>query len=129
MGADVDRAADASGYRAEAGVNVVHSFHVRLAVRRNREPIIDPDPFDYEDPVVSFDLPGRLDLVPLRINLDLTRLQRACKRAGQSAAGRCDDVVKRRGARRVLPRIDAVVLGDLGMNPERDGIVLGWKVR
>ena len=110
-------------------MNVVHSFHVRLAVRRNREPIIDPDPFDYEDPVVSFDLPGRLDLVPLRINLDLTRLQRACKRAGQSAAGRCDDVVKRRGARRVLPRIDAVVLGDLGMNPERDGIVLGWKVR
>jgi hypothetical protein len=129
MGADVDRAGEASRHRAEAGMNVVHSLGFGSSFLGDCESIVDSDPLDHEHPVVGLDLPGRLNLVALRIDLDLTRLQRACKRAGQSATGRRNDIVKRRRVRRVLGWIDPVVLGYLGVNPERDGSLLCRKVR
>ena len=109
-------------------MKAVHPFRIRAPVLGYREPILDSDPFDHQDAVVSFDLPGRLDLVPLRIDLDLTRLQRARKRAGKSATGRRDDVVKRRRVRRILRRVDTVVLRYLGVNPEHDWILLCLEV-
>jgi hypothetical protein len=81
-GADVDRSGEASSYRTEAGVNFVYALGVGPPFVRDGEAVVDRDPFDHEDAVVGFDLAGRLDLVALRIDLDLTRLQRAGKRAG-----------------------------------------------
>ena len=128
MGADLDRAGEASCDRAEAGMNVVHSFGVRSSLVGDGEPVVDSDPLDHEHSVVGFDLAGRLDVVALWIDFDLARLQRACERAGQSAAGRRNDVIERRGVWRVLGGIDAIVLGNLGVDPERDRVVLGRKV-
>jgi hypothetical protein len=112
-GADVDRSGEASSYGTEAGVKLVHAFGVRPPFLRDGEAIIDPDPLDHEDAVVGFDLPDRFDLVALRIDLDLTRFQRAGKGARQSPAGCRDYVVERRCMRRILRRFDAVVLSYL----------------
>jgi hypothetical protein len=92
-------------------MNFVHALGVRPPRLRDGEAVFDPDPFDHQDAVVGFDLADRLDLVALRIDVDLTRLQRAGERASQSPAGRRDDVVERRCMRWVLRRIDTVVLG------------------
>ena len=109
-------------------MNVVYSFRDVSLPRRYRQPVVDSDPFDHQDAVVGFDLSGGLDFVLLGIDLDLTRLQRAGKRAGQSPTGCCHDVIKRRGVRGVLCRIDAVVLGHFRMNAERDRVLLGGQV-
>ena len=128
VGGDVDRAGEAPGYRAEASVHAVHSLDVGAPVLRDGETVIDPDPLDHEDAVLGLDLAGGLDVVALGIDVDVTRLQRAGERAGQSPRGRSDDVVERCGVRRILVRIDAVVLGYLRVDPERDGVLLGGRV-
>ena len=128
VGGDVDRAGEAPGYRAEASVHAVHSLDVGASVRGDGEAVIDPDPLDHEDAVLGLDLACGLDLVALGIDVDVTRLQRAGKRAGQSPGGRSDDVVERRGVRRIPLRIDAVVLGHLRVDPERDRALLGGQV-
>jgi len=128
VGGDVDRAGEAPGYRAEASVNGVHSLDVGAPVLGDGEAVIDPDPLDHEDAVFGLDLAGGLDLVALGIDVDVTRLQRAGKRTGQSPTGRSDDVVERRGVRRIPLRIDAVVLGHLRVDPESDGALLGGQV-
>jgi hypothetical protein len=110
-------------------MNIVRSFGVIPSLGGDRKPVVDSDPLDHQNAVLGLDLPGRFDLVALRTDLDLTRLQRAGDRAGRSAIGRRDDVVKRRSVWRVLRRVDAVVLGDLGVSSERDRILLGRKVR
>jgi hypothetical protein len=79
--------------------------------------------------VVLVDLADRLDLVLVLLELDLTRFQRAGEGAGQSPAGRGDDVVERRRVRREGVRRDAVVLGDLGVHAEGHRFVLGGQVR
>jgi hypothetical protein len=83
---------------------------------------------DDEHLVLELDLADRLDVVALRIDLDLTRFQRAGEGAGQSAAGGGHHVVKRRRVGRVLLGADAVVLGHLGVDAEGDGLVLGGQV-
>jgi hypothetical protein len=113
VGADVDRAGEASRYGTVAGMNCVHALGVRPAFLGDGESIVDPDPFDHQDAIVGFDLADRLDQVALGIDFDLTRLQRACKRARQSPAGGRDDVVERRCMRWILRRIDTVMLGYL----------------
>jgi hypothetical protein len=80
-------------------------------VLRYWQPVVNGDPLDHEHAVTVEYLADRLDLVPLRIDFDLTRLQRAGESAGQSAARRGDDIVEHRGVRREPVRIDAVVLG------------------
>jgi hypothetical protein len=78
--------------------------------------------------ILGLDLADGLDVVAPRIDFDLTRLQRAGKRAGQSAAGCGDYVVERGRVRRVAVGIDAVVLGDLGVHAESDRLGLGGQV-
>jgi hypothetical protein len=65
----------------------------------------------------------------LRIDFDVTRFQRAGEGAGQSAARSRHHVVERRRVRWVLLGTDAVMLGDLGVNPERDRLLLGREIR
>jgi hypothetical protein len=104
------------------------SLRILPALVRNLQPVFDPDPLDHQDAIISLDLADRFDLVMVRINFDLARFQRTRERAGQSATRRCDDVVERRRVRRILLRVHAVVLGDLGMDAENHGLLLGGKV-
>ena len=113
MRADVDRAGQAAGHRTETSVKAVNPLDVRAALVGDTEPIVDPDPLDHEDVILGLDLADGFDLILLRIDFDLARLQRAGESAGQSAARGGHDVVERRRVRRILPGLDPVVLGDL----------------
>ncbi len=92
------------------------------------QPVVDRDPLDYEHPVAVEDLPlgNRLELIP--VDLDVTRIQRAGEGARQSPAGSGDHVVQSRGLGREVVRRDPVVLGDLGVNSERDRLLHGGEV-
>jgi hypothetical protein len=105
-------------------MEAVNALGLLPLLLRYWQPVVNGDPLDHEHAVAVAYLADRLDLVPLRIDFDLTRLQRAGESAGQSAARRGDDVVERRGVRRELVRIDSVVLGHLGMHPESHGLAL-----
>jgi hypothetical protein len=85
-------------------VEVVNALGVFATVLGYGESITDSDALDHQHAVVRFDLADRLNVEPLTLDLDLTRLQRAGEGAGQSAAGGGDDVVERGGVRRVLIR-------------------------
>ncbi|MDQ6819703.1 MAG: hypothetical protein M3076_05090 [Actinomycetota bacterium] len=90
--------------------------------------VADGDPPDHQDVVLVKDIPDRLYLVGVALNFDLTRLQRAGERAGQSPAGGRHYIVKRRRVRREIRGGDTVVLGHLGMHAERDRLLLGGQV-
>jgi hypothetical protein len=79
----------------------------------NPEPILNGDAANHENLVLEHNLADRLDLVALRINLDLTRLQRAGEGAGQSAARSGHHIVERGRMGWVVLGADAVVLRDL----------------
>jgi hypothetical protein len=101
---------------------------IGTAILRHGKPVLHRDALDHEHAIVILDLADRLDLVALRIDFDLTRLQRAREGARQSAAGGGHNVVERRRVRRVLVRLDAIVLGDLRMHSEEHRLLLGRKV-
>jgi hypothetical protein len=111
FGADVDSALEAARDRAEPGVERVHPLGFFSAFIGDREPVAHVDAFDEQHAVLGLDLANGLDLIALGIDLDLTRLQRAGKRASQSLTGRRDDVVQRRCMRWMLRRLDTVMLG------------------
>jgi hypothetical protein len=102
-----------------------HPLHRLAPLPGHRQPVGDHDAADDADAVVVDDLADRLSLVALRIDLDLTRLQRARERAGQSAAGGGDDVVERRPRDTGTGRRHALVLGHLGVDADRNGLGLG----
>jgi hypothetical protein len=97
-------------------------------LRDAREAVTDGDAADDQHAVVVDDLAGRLDLVALPLDVDLTRFQRAGEGAGQSAAGGGNDVVEGRRVRREVLRRDTVMLGDLGMDAEGDRLLFGGQV-
>jgi hypothetical protein len=105
-------------------MEAVDALGLLALVLRYGQPVVNGDPLNHEHAVAGEYLADRLNLVPLRIDFDLTRLQRAGEGAGQSAARRGDHVVERRGARRELIRIDTVVLGHLGMHAESHRLAL-----
>lgn len=107
----------------------VHALDVLAAILRHGEAVAHRDAADHEHLVVELDLTDRLDLVALRIDLDVTRFQRAGEGAGESAAGGGHHVVERRRVWRVLLRRDAIVLGDLGVHAEGDRLGLRGQVR
>ena len=94
-------------------MEAVHALDLLAPVLRHREAIPHGDPPDHEHAVAVEDLADGLDLVPLRIDFDLTRLQRAGERARQSAACGSDHVIECRRVRREVVGPDPVVLGDL----------------
>jgi hypothetical protein len=110
-------------------VEVVHARHLVAVRGGNAEPVTNRYPFDHQDAVLRLDLADRIDVVLIWIDFDLTRLQRAGKGAGQSAPGRGDHVVERRGMSRILAGADTVMLGDFRVHTERHGLLLGWEVR
>jgi hypothetical protein len=126
---DLNRASEAARDGTEPGVESVDSLRVSSTVLRDRQPIVDLDPLDDQHTVFGLDLTDGLDFVPTWINSDLTRLQRACERAGQSTACGRDDVVERRCVRRILLWPDAIVLRNLRMHSEGHGVILGGQIR
>jgi hypothetical protein len=125
----LDAALEAASDRAEAGVEPVDPLDLLAPVLRHRQPVVDADAPDHEHLLLEHHLADRLDLVALPIDIDVTRFQRAGEGAGQSAAGGGHHVVKRGRVRGVLVGTDAVVLRDLGMDPERHRLVFGRQVR
>jgi hypothetical protein len=85
-------------------VEAVDALGLGAPVRGYGESVPDGDALDHQHAVVRLDLADCLDLEPLALNLDLTRFQRAGESAGQSPAGRGDDIVERGGVRRKLVR-------------------------
>jgi hypothetical protein len=124
-----DPSLEAAGHGAKAGVEAVDPFDFLTAIRRNCESVVHRDSLDHEHVVLGLDFADGLDLELFALDFDLTRLQRAGKGAGQSAACRSDDVVEGRRVWGELLRRDAVVLSDLGVDPEYDGVLLSGKVR
>jgi len=78
--------------------------------------------------VLVVDLTDCLYLQLILLDGDVARFQRAGKGAGQSAAGGGHDVVKSRGVRWILIRLDAIVHGHLGVNAEGHRLLLGGQV-
>jgi hypothetical protein len=79
----------------------VDAFDLVAAVLRDAgEAVADGDPADHQDVILIKDVPDRLYLVGIRLDFDLTRLQRAGERARQSPAGGRHDIVERRRVRR-----------------------------
>jgi hypothetical protein len=103
----------------------MNALHLVLPFRSDGESIAHVDAFDQQHPVFGLDLAYRLDFVPLRVDVDLTRLQRAGEGAGQSPPGCRHHVVERRRVRRVIIRAHAIVLGNLGVDPEYHRLMLG----
>jgi hypothetical protein len=124
LGTHIDATLEAAGNRARSRMEAVDTLGLRPLLLRYWQRVVNGDPLNHEHAVTVPYLADRLDLVPLRIDFDLTRLQRAGESAGQSAARRGDDVVERRGVRRELLRIDSVVLGHLRMHAESHGLAL-----
>jgi hypothetical protein len=109
-------------------VEPVHTLGVGAPVIGDAQAIPDVDPLDDQDPVLLLDVASRLDVVHLGIDFDLTRLQRAGKGAGQSAAGGRHHVVERGRVGWVLRRRDPIVLGHLVVHAERHRLGFGGKV-
>jgi hypothetical protein len=93
--------------------------------RSDGESIAHVDALDHQHPVLRLDLPCRLDFVPVRIDFDLARLQRAGEGARESPPGGRHHVVERGRVRWVIVGAHAIVLGNLGVNPERHRLMLG----
>lgn len=99
---------------------------VAIRVGVDGEVVRRVDALDHDHAVVlGLDLAGDLTEQVALTGWDLTRLQRASKGAGQSAAGGGDDVVERRRALGLGSGRNAVVLGDAGVDTEHHGLRLG----
>ena len=90
--------------------------------------VLHVDPLDHEHLVLGLDLAGRLADQPALARGDSTRLQRAPEGARQSAGGGGDDVVQRRSMLGLSAGRHAVVLRDLVVDAEEDGLGLTGEV-
>ena len=102
-------------------------FAVGVRVGRQRE--LDVDSFDHEHAVLGLDFADRLCGQSSFSGGNLTRLQRASKRAGQSPGGGSDHVVERGRMCRFAAAGNAEVVGDLVVNAEQDRLILGRQQR
>jgi hypothetical protein len=109
-------------------VDRVGALGVRALVPGHLDAVVDADPLEDQHAVLVLDLAAGLDVVPVLLNFDLTRFQRAGKGAGQSAGGRGDHVIERGRLGREPLRVGAVVLGHFGVHAEAHRLVCGGKV-
>lgn len=79
-------------------------------------------PSQYEGVAVEFDLTGDLGPETTASGRDAPCLQGTPEGSGQSASRSSDEVVDRRGVLGMVGGIDAVVLGDRPVDPERHGL-------
>ena len=103
----------------------VHPLRRLLLGTRGFEAEADMDSADHQDLTFQFDLPHHLGGEPFVRCRDLTRLQRASKGPGQSAAGGRNQVIQRGGMGLVGVRRYLVVLGHGSVNAEYDWLGFG----
>jgi len=122
---DVDRAADAPGDRAAAGVKAVRALGgLSLVLRAAGQLISNANAFDHQHLVLDFHVAFSLAHEPAVAGVDPARLQRATQGAGQSTGSGCHDIIERRGVVGVEPGRGSVVLAHLVVGSENDGFGL-----
>jgi hypothetical protein len=99
-----------------------------VVLLRERKPVSHGDAPDDQYAVVVLDLADGVGFKAVRIDVDSARLQRTRVRARQSAPSGRHHVVERGRARRHRAGLDAVVLGDLVVDPESDRPLLRRQV-
>jgi hypothetical protein len=109
-------------------VKTVNSLHLRALFLGYRHAVVGRDALDHKHPITLEDLSDGLNVEALAVNFDLTRLQRACERAGQSTACSSDDVVEGCRVRWEVFGSNAVVLCHLRVNAKRYRLILGGKI-
>jgi hypothetical protein len=110
-------------------MEAVHPLDLLASLLRSAELVANGDSFDHEHVVLQENLAHGFNFEALPLDVDLTRLQRACERAGQSAAGGGHDIVERRRVRMELFGIGPIMLGHLGVHPKRHRLGLRGQVR
>jgi hypothetical protein len=106
-------------------VEVVNALdHAGVHIPPRAKNVVGVNPLDHKNAAVQDDLAGHFGSEFAARCFDSSRLQRAPEGAGQSPAGRRNDVIERRRVRRILVRIHAVVIGDLGVDTEVMGSFL-----
>ena len=95
-----------------------------FVLRAARQLVADVNPLDDEHLVLDLDLAFRLRRQPPPARIDPARLQRATQGAGESTRSRGDDVVESRSVLGILTGRRAVVLTDLVVGAEEDGLGL-----
>lgn len=126
LGRALDRSRDRSVDRALRHVAVERALDLgAVGVCIDLEVVHDVHALDHDDAIVlGLDLARRLTDEATLACWDLTRLQRASERSGESAARRGNDVVERRGPLGLRARWDAVVLSDARVDAEHDRLCL-----
>ena len=103
-------------------VHTVHPLNRFRRFRPHRDVVGDVNPPNHQDSVFGFDLACHLRPERSLRRLDPARRQRTSEGSRQSPAGGSDHVVEGGGLRFHDRRIHAIVLGDLGVDPERYGL-------
>ena len=85
-------------------------------------------PLDHEHFALDLYLSDGVGVEVIFVEGDVTSRQRAGKSAEQSATGSSDQVIERRGIRRLRIRGDAVFLGHFVVDPEQHRFLLGGKI-
>jgi hypothetical protein len=85
-------------------------------------------PLDHEHFALDLYLSDGVGVEVIFVEGDVTSRQRAGKSAEQSATGSSDQVIERRGIRRLRIRGDAVFLGHFVVDPEQHRFLLGGKM-
>lgn len=110
-------------------MHLVRTLRRRALLGVQSKPVGHMDAANDEHVAVFLDLADRLRReVPLAC-WDLARFQRTAKAAGESAGGRGYKVIERRVTGLVHRLVNAVVLGDRGVDAEIDGFCMDGKKR
>jgi hypothetical protein len=127
---DLNRSLHRARHGAAAGVESVDPLdHGRVNFVASAQCVVGVDPLDDEDLALELDLAPNFGGQLATGRIYLARLQRAPEGPGQSAAGRCDNVVEGRCVRGKVLGVDAVVIGDLRMDTEGDHSLRARKLR
>ena len=124
-GGDANAAAQGNGHRATVGVKPMRALGGGALVRGQPQVVVDVHGPDHQYRAFLAYVSGRVAGQVALTGGYIARFQRAPQRAGQSPAGGRHHVVERRGVRLMNVRIDAVVLGHLGVDAEQHRVGLG----
>ena len=120
---------DGPGDRTALGVHVDHALYGLAILLLGSEVEGLLDPLYHEYLVFRLYLPDRVGVETVLIEGNLTRCQRACEGAQQSATSRRDQVIE--GGRVLLLVVgrDTVMLGDLTVNPKEHRLFFTRNIR
>jgi len=118
---DLHAALQCAGQRAELGMHVVHPLSRLPLGAVELQVIIRMNALDHQHLAVPFHLAPGFGHQPSVSGRDFARLQRTAEGPGQSTGGGRYDIVQGGGMGLVNVGVDAVVLGNLRVHPEKNG--------